>query len=517
MVERTERADVVVLGGAFAGSATALLLKRADPALRVIVVEKEAAFDRKVGESAIEVSAWFMTRMLGLSRHLSLDHLPKYGLRFWFENERVRTLADASELGNRFQTRLPSYHIDRAVLDEHVHGLARSAGAEVLRPARAVEVEPRPGADSRVVVSHGEERVAIEARWLVDATGRASWLARKVAKRIPIHEHPTHTVWARFRGLRDFDGDWVQPLGTLAAVRCSRGLATNHFCGPGWWVWVIPLPGGDVSVGIVWDERIFSLPAGGSLESRFDRFVAGHTGMREMMEGATRVEERMNALSSLPYRFDHILGDGWASVGDAAGFLDPFYSPGLDWAGITITAAVDVIRRERAGEDVSARIAQIDRTSTTGFRRWYEALYRDKYWTMGDAELLHIAFRMDTSMYYFGIVRPPVTMGPAMLRTPFSEPVSLPFYLMIRFVNRRLASIAKLRLRWGRYGRANAGRRYLLKGFAPSPGMLGYLPGVLVRWLAVEIAELPWRVRDLMRRRRAPEGVPADGKAASRA
>lgn len=517
MRERTEQADVVVLGGAFAGSATALLLKRHAPTLRVVVVEKETAFDRKVGESAIEVSSWFMTRVLGLSRHLSIEQLPKFGLRFWFENASVRTLADASELGSRFQTRLPSYHIDRAVLDEHVHGLAREAGAEILRPARALEVEPRPGGTSRVVVARENERITLEARWLVDASGRSSWLSRKVARRIPIREHPTHTVWARFRGARDFDGTWIQPLGDPAAAHCSRGLATNHFCGPGWWVWVIPLPGGDVSVGVVWDERIFDLPVGATIEDRFDRFVQEHVGMRELLAGATRVEERMHALSSLPYRMDHVLGDGWAAVGDAAGFLDPFYSPGLDWAGITITAAVDVIRRERAGEDVRARIEEVDRKFTSGFKRWYEAIYHDKYWYMGDAELLEIAFRLDTSMYFFGVVRPPATMGPSMLDPPFSNPPSLPFYAAIRFMNRRLASLAKHRLRTGRYGRANAGRRVLIKGFAPTFSMLEYLPGVFGRWCRLELVELPSRIATLLRRGRVPAGVAEEGKAASRA
>ena len=41
--------DVVIVGGAFSGAATALMLKRKHPAARILIIEKSAEFDRKVG------------------------------------------------------------------------------------------------------------------------------------------------------------------------------------------------------------------------------------------------------------------------------------------------------------------------------------------------------------------------------------------------------------------------------------------------------------------------------------
>src|SRR6185503_12022953 len=103
----------------------------------------------------------------------------------------------------------PSYHVDRAVLDEHVHALAAAAGVETLRPARVVDVDLKPGAASTLTVETAAGTGTISARWIVDATGRAAWLGRKLGHFVPMPEHPIRSVWARYRNLRDFDGDWM--------------------------------------------------------------------------------------------------------------------------------------------------------------------------------------------------------------------------------------------------------------------------------------------------------------------
>src|SRR5438045_2549840 len=76
--------DVVIIGGAFSGAATALVLKRKHPPARVLIIEKNAEFDRKVGESTTEVSSCYMTRILGLANYLGHEQLTKQGLRLWF-------------------------------------------------------------------------------------------------------------------------------------------------------------------------------------------------------------------------------------------------------------------------------------------------------------------------------------------------------------------------------------------------------------------------------------------------
>src|SRR5882757_10565796 len=139
--------DVVVIGGALSGAATATLLLRQNSGIRVLIVEKSAQLTRRVGEATVEVSAFFMGRVLGLTQYLNESHLVKQGLRFWFTNDDVKSLGEASELGGRYQVRLPSYQLDRAVFDEEVLRRAGLAGAKILRPASVASVELVPGGE----------------------------------------------------------------------------------------------------------------------------------------------------------------------------------------------------------------------------------------------------------------------------------------------------------------------------------------------------------------------------------
>ena len=76
--------DTIIIGGAFSGAATALVLKRKRPEARVLIIEKNAEFDRKVGESTTEVSSCYMTRILGLTHYLGHHQLSEQRLRMWF-------------------------------------------------------------------------------------------------------------------------------------------------------------------------------------------------------------------------------------------------------------------------------------------------------------------------------------------------------------------------------------------------------------------------------------------------
>jgi flavin-dependent dehydrogenase len=486
---------VAIIGGALAGAATATLLLREQPGLRVLLLEKSTAFTRRVGEATVEISAWFLSRALGLTQYLNEAHLVKQGMRFWFANDQTRSLSDASEIGGLYLSRVPAWQVDRSTLDEEALHRAVALGAVLRRAAAVQRVELHPGGDQLLTVRQGERTETLRARWVVDASGCAALLARQEGWLRPNTAHSTAAAWARWRGVKDWDGlelarrhpEWA------AACRGVRGTATNHFVGPGWWAWCIPLKGGDVSVGVVFDQRLVHWPEEGTLAGRLKTFLCRHPVAREILADAEAIDGDVHWRRNLAYSTTTQAGDGFVLAGDAAAFLDPFYSPGMDWLAFTATAAADLILAQKRGEDIASRVAAHNRRFTQSAERWFEAVYRDKYAFLGDYELMRVAFLLDLGLYYLGVASQPYKRGLDGLRQPvFSNAPSIPIYHLMRTYTRRLAAMARARQARGTWGRHNAGRRFLFGGYTFSPASTRPILKALLAWGRLELTE-GWR------------------------
>lgn len=500
--------DVVVIGGAIAGAATAILLRRRSPGLRVLVVEKSDAFDWKVGESTVEISAYFLTRVLKLYDHLSREHLQKQAFRYWFHNEKVTSLREASEVGPTQLARTPGFQLDRAVLDEHVLKVAVSEGSEVWRPAKVVDFSLEGEAGNSVTVEKSDgTKVTVRAKWVVDATGRQALLARKRGGIRPVEGHPTSSIWVRYRNVKDLDGTEV--VGTdpadpfVRGVVASRRLATNHFTGWGYWIWFIPLRGGETSVGLVWDTRLVQ-PEGTTPLDKLTRFLNANPLTREMLEHAEPVEGDCRYLGTLPYFVDRFIAPGWTCVGDASGFIDPFYSPGLDQMAFSVHMRVELILKALAGTpaaEMEKEYALHNKRYDRFLRFFFRAIYQDKYHLMGDYDTMTTSFLLDTALYYLVAVHPIYRRSAERLAMPpyYGDGAEVGLYPM-RFYQWRLISIAKRKKALGIYGNHNAGRRPGFVGFSVRSSILVMLAHGLVRWAKAEVANALtylWRPKPL--------------------
>jgi flavin-dependent dehydrogenase len=527
-MDETLSYDVVVTGGAVAGASTAILLKRRIPGVRVLVVEKSDRFDWKVGESTVEVSSYFLTRVLKQYDYLCREQLPKQAFRYWFFNDSVSCLKEASEVGPTQLVRVPSFQLDRAKLDEHLLEVAAGEGAEVWRPARLTGFQLNGESGNTVTVEKADgSRVSVHCKWLVDATGRHAMLARKRGGVTPIESHPTSAIWVRYRGVKDLDG--VEVAGTdpadpyARAVLASRRLATNHFTGWGYWIWFIPLQGGETSVGLVWDKRLVT-PEGKTHLDKLIRFCNANPLTRELLEHAEPIAEDCRSYGHLPYFVDTYIGPGWTCVGDAGGFLDPFYSPGLDQMSFSVHSRVELIKRALGGEssmDMTKAYEDHNRKYDRYFHYFYESIFRDKYYVMGDYDTMTASFLLDTALYYVAAVIPIYRWSADRLGVPpFYQDGAEMGYYPIRFYNQRLVKIAQRKKKLGIYGNHNAGRRPGLVGFSTRISAFVMLGHGLVRWWKAELANAWTHVRKPRRLptartvpREPAEGVAEEGRA----
>jgi flavin-dependent dehydrogenase len=470
--------DVIVVGGALSGAATATLLLRKNPGIRVLIVERSEAFGRRVGEATVEVSGYFLGRTLGLMQYLNEHHLCKQGLRFWFANERVETLDQASEIGPRYLARLPSYQVDRAELDEEVLRRVVEAGAVLLRPAKVTSIQLHAGGMQVLEVKSGDQTRAMLAR-------KEGWWKSN-------NDHPTASAWARWKNVKDWDGrELMEKFPAWAAAHCgTRGTATNHIVGDGWWSWWIPLKGGDVSVGVVFDQRLVEFPEGPNIGERLRTFLSSHPVARELLERAEHVGGDRHWRRNLAYQSDVFAGDGFALVGDAAAFMDPFYSPGMDWISFTATRAADTITRQRAGEGGVMLARKHNEDLNLCVRRWFDALYRDKYHYLGEFDLMKLAFRLDLGLYYWGVVDAVFADEESgFLTAPFTHPATGPIAALMRTYNRRFAAIASRRRKLGILGRTNDRQRFLIPGFLLGRGEVRKVLPLLLDWAKLELTE----------------------------
>lgn len=401
-----EQYEVAIMGGGLAGLCLALQLKQRMPELRILVVERrphpvpEAA--HKVGESSVEIAANYFDTVLGLKDHLVAKQLKKFGFRFFFSDGRADIDA-VTEVGASRYLSTPSYQIDRGIFENFLGQTVREHCIEFRDDAVIRKFDMKQdGTDHTVVYTHGGQEHAVTARWLVDATGRAGLIKRRLGLEQD-NGHDANAVWFRI-GSRISIDEWSDNPEWQA--RCNpraRWLSTNHLVGAGYWVWLIPLASGSHSVGIVADSSIHPST---SLDS-FDKVLAWLE--RHQPRLAREVREKQHLLQDFAYlrRFSYsckqlFSADRWALTGESGVFLDPFYSPGSDFIAIANTYVTDLIARDLGGEDVG-RLARVYERFFMSFYDSTLSLYQDQYPMFGNPTVFPVKIIWDYT-YYWGIL-----------------------------------------------------------------------------------------------------------------
>jgi flavin-dependent dehydrogenase len=328
--------DVLVMGGGPAGSTAAILL--AEKGCRVVLLEKAHHPRFHIGESLLPANMPLFER-LGVAHRVRAIGMEKWGAEFtspWDGRHQEFNFSEA------WDKTLPlAYQVRRSEFDEILIRRAAEVGAAVLEGCRVREVELlEAGAGARVRAVHDDGRVECwDARYLIDATGRDTFMANRLATKRRNKKHNSAAMYGHFRGARREAG---RREGNIGIYWFDHG-----------WCWFIPLADGSTSVGaVVWPSYMKSRTTG--VRDFFLSTIALCPPLAERLSDATLVSE-VEATGNYSYSSTRTHGDSYLLVGDAYAFVDPVFSSGVMLAMTGAEAAAEAIDECRRHPERAAR------------------------------------------------------------------------------------------------------------------------------------------------------------------
>jgi len=300
--------DVLIIGGGPGGSTAAARL--AQKGYRVVVIEKDRFPRFHIGESLLPVNN-------GLFEELGvLDQV-----------EKIAMIKNAAQFDSMYHDKKTSFYFNRALnrrydygyevhradLDQILLDNCRAKGAQVHEETRVTAVDFSDPAQVRVSTRSAAGEMQWQARFLIDASGRDTFLANRFKTKAPHPKHASAAIYGHFEEVERMPGS---DAGNITLFWFDHG-----------WFWLIPLQQGITSVGMVcWPYYLKSRQT--DLDSFFQQTVASCPPLAMRMKNA-RLTKPVTATGNYSYLSTKMTGDRYLMLGDAFAFVDPIFSSGV--------------------------------------------------------------------------------------------------------------------------------------------------------------------------------------------
>ncbi len=321
--------DILIIGAGPAGSTAAFFLAKKD--FRVSIIERNALLASpkspilKVGESLPPAAKTLLQQLEVWEEFEQAGHLKCYGNKSYWGSE-TPGYSD-------FINQVPAYgwHIDRTAFEQMLLRKAQSYGVKILAQTTLKKAQRQ---NHRWEVQWSNVDGKMETQYfdfIVDASGRSSWLARRqgIERRYENHQLALVTFLQSTQAQKDASSlIETSAQGWCHSANIPNGkIATAFLCKPskvqrdlwlkpaGWWALLQQAP-----------HSFERIKANGGAWYQAPKFVAADSGILKST-----------------------YGPGWLAVGDAAMTYDPIASHGIMMALVSARDAAKAIAAHAQG------------------------------------------------------------------------------------------------------------------------------------------------------------------------
>jgi flavin-dependent dehydrogenase len=375
--DQVNEVDVAIVGGGPSGSTVATLLKKYNPDLKVMILEK-AKFPREhVGESQLpgisaildEMGVWDKVEAANFPVKLGGSYTWGKDADAWdFDFYPAEEFEDQERPAKyEGQRRHTAFQVERDRYDEILLRHSEEMGAVVREETMVREVMIDGDRIEGLRLDSGE---IVRARHYVDGSGDAAILRKALGVE---SDAPTHLRNVAFWDYWD-NAKWAIEIGVGGTRVQVRSLSYG-------WIWFIPLGPSRASVGLICPSEYYK-ESGLSPKELYLKAIKEQPEIRELIKDA-HSDTGGNVLTTKNWSHlaDRLAGENWWICGEAAGFADPILAAGMTLAhGTSREVAYAILECERGEHDPQWLKSMYDEKGRRNIRQhirfaeyWYAA------------------------------------------------------------------------------------------------------------------------------------------------